>query len=219
MGQLGGARRAWLWAVLMLAVPAAARAPGGTETIHSEGVREIETVISRAGWHLMGQDPGGYRLGTGTIAGMTAARGVFIQACGMRPLAGDGAIEYTLPAGDYAGKRVRAAGRFKKVRDRGAAFFYMNALGPNNNILRSINLRADSAPDWNQAALVMDVPESASLIEIGISLRGAPSQTLWLDAVTVEIVDQTVPRAGTPGFRVFQRADQDAPLNCDGIRQ
>src|SRR4051812_35859268 len=62
------------------------------ETVHAQGVREIETVISRGGWHLLGREPRGYRIGRGTTEGTIKPFAMALQTCNQRALLGHGSL-------------------------------------------------------------------------------------------------------------------------------
>jgi hypothetical protein len=217
------------WAAPLLAVLLTASAPGfaqdkapppsdGIETIHSDAMRELETIISRSGWYLMGRTPQGYRIGAGTTPGMAGQAAVFIHACNSDALSGHGAIERSFPAAILAGKRVRVAGRFKKEHDPGFAELYVNALGGNGRILYSLHQPVTDA-DWQARAVVMDVPDSAAEIEIGVALWGIALNTVWLEGFSIEIVDKTVPADGREMRNGFQRDPAEAFSDCDGVHR
>jgi hypothetical protein len=215
-------RRAYGLATALLAAlpgPAGAQAPPmpsfPVETVHSEGVREIELVISRAGWHLMGRTPAGYRIGTGAPAGMTGKAAAALQACNTTALEGHGALERTIPADAYAGGRVRVTGRIK-MRSAAYSLFYVNLIGRGGQTLRQVSLQNGSGEDWQVQAIVVDVRDNVSAMDIGVTLSSTSHGTVWLDSVTLEAVDQTVALKGHVASGGYERDLYDQVVSCDG---
>ena len=208
-------------AALLLAtapVPAHSKPPSpsdGVETIHSEGFRELETVVSRGGWHLMGRDPEGYRIGTGTTDGMKGPLATALQACNAAALRGPGALEHTIAAGDYAGKRVRVTGRAKL--QVGYSNFYMNVIGRDGHAVKQVSMM-NSRGDWKTSALVTDIDADAIAIDIGVTLWGTDHGVVWLDPVRIEIVGREVPTAGSTASGGYERRLNDPVVSCDGVR-
>jgi hypothetical protein len=222
-------RRVYGLATVLLAAlpgPAGAQAPPmpsfPVETVHSQGVREIELVISRASWHLMGRIPKGYRIGSGPAEESTGKVPLFIQACNTTAMLGHGALERVLLAGDYAGRRIRVVGHVRN-ESKGAAYFYLNAIGREGRMLSTTHLPIISSKGWENLSLVADMPDSAITMDIGITLWSNGRGRVWLDRVTIEGVSSNVPPAGKTEASGFQRDLDDKVLSCDhdkdGIRE
>lgn len=183
------------------------------ETVHADGIREIEMVVSRAGWHLLGSVPEEYRIGVAETDGMTGPVAALIQACG-DTADGHGTLERTVGVEDYAGKHVRVTGR-ARLKGAGQSIFYINIIGPGGRTLRQVSMRNGSR-DWENKALVLDMEKSAIAMDIGITLIGTNPATAWLDAVRIDVVDDRTPNAGTVTTNGYVRRLDDAVVSCDG---
>jgi len=219
-----GRHGAWAWRVaLFVALPGLAIAQDASlpyfpvETVHADGVRNIEVVISRGGWHLIGRDPEGYRIGMGKTDGMTGNSAAALQTCNKAALLGHGSLERTIPAQDYAGGRVRVTGRLKH---NGAGFsnFYFNVLGPGGRHIRQIKTESTQRGDWETDVIVADVPQEAIALDIGLALWGSNASTLWLDSVIIEAVDKTVPLSGDITPNGYVRPPDEDVVSCDGFK-
>lgn len=185
------------------------------EVVHAQGVREIETVISRASWHLLGRDPEGYRIGLGKTEGMTSERALALQTCNDNALRGHGSLERTIPAEDYAGGRVRVTGRVKRSGG-GIGIFYVNLLGPGGAHLHHVRLYSAGGGKWESLSLVMDLRKSIVAFDIGVALWDSDASTVWLEGVTVEAVDGKVPLNGQVVPNIF--ISGKSIVSCDGLK-
>jgi hypothetical protein len=211
---------AWLVAAGSPGAQPAPQSGLAVETVHSQAYRlDIETVVSRGGWYLIGPSPEGYRIGDGVTPGMAGESAAYIRACTANALSGGGALERNLPAGAFAGKRIRLLARLKK--EGGGAFrFYLQTLAREARFLRGRGQAMQSASsDWQAVEFVTDVPESAASLEVGLIFwaTGAGA-TVWIDSMSIEVVDRDVSTKGELITSVRQRNPEDIIRSCDGVR-
>ena len=222
-GRRRGLAVSWLAAALILSGPAQAQNPlppiAGVESIESQADRlQIETVISRGGWYLIGSAPEGYRIGDGVVPGMAGQSAAYLQVCGERAAFGFGALERTIPAEDYIGKRVRLSARVKNDSpDR--VDLYLTALSRRGVILYGKADRYIPGGDWRAREIVMDVPADAVAIEVGLLLNGSSFRSkVWLDSMAIEVAAAGVPEAGRNMASTYQRPMNQPIRDCDAKR-
>lgn len=100
-------------------------------------------------------------------------------------------------AASFIGKRVRFTAQVKSKDVAGSAYLWFRADRADGASIAFDNMQnrpIRGSTDWQLYSLVLDVPESATVLAYGIGLSG--SGTTWLDAAQIEVVDQTVPTSG-----------------------
>lgn len=186
---------------LLLAAPGPAIAQHrevlGVETIQSQGLREkldAEAIISHSGWYLVGKAPSAYRIGNASPPGRAQKTAAFLKA-GIGALLGHGALERTIPAQPFAGERVAFTADVM-LQGRAQARLWINILDADGRIMRSIGKDHLSGDVWSNHVLAAYIPQSASALEIGLSLWGSETATVWIDVMTLETVDDAVTSQG-----------------------
>jgi hypothetical protein len=117
----------------------------------------------------------------------------------------------TIDADQYKGKRIRFStyAKTKSVEGWTGAWIRIDS---RHSQFRSyedthhVDLRGDR--DWTALTLVLDVPEDARSIDLGLSQEG--SGTSWFGPVSVETVDDTVRTTFYSGGRNYATG----PLSC-----
>jgi hypothetical protein len=94
----------------------------------------------------------------------------------------------------YRGKRFRYSGyvRTQDVMDWAGLFFRVD--GTNGNCIAIDNMQnrgINGTTDWTKHQIVMDVPEAAIGVEIGLILTGGGKT--WIDDLSFEVVGKDVP--------------------------
>jgi hypothetical protein len=122
-----------------------------------------------------------------------------------------GSLSQSINAEEYRGQRIRftTTAKIKGVRAWTGA--WMRIAGFNIPFrayadTHDVDLQGDQ--DWTPLTIVMDVPEDARAIYLGLSQEGLG--TSWFGPVSVETVDKSVPLSYNPGARNFETA----PLAC-----
>lgn len=120
-------------------------------------------------------------------------------------------LVHSIDAEKYRGKRIRFAtnakikgvqggtGSWVRINDRWTPF---RAYADTHDV----QLTGDS--DWTPLAIVVDVPQDALRVYLGLSQDGPG--TSWFGPVSVETVDDTVPLTSRPGSRIYA----GVPLAC-----
>jgi len=118
----------------------------------------------------------------------------------------------------HCGKRVRFRGWVKTHRVGGWAGLWIRVDSEDRENIAYDDM-ADRAirgtTDWTRYDVVIDVPEKATIVNVGIVLSG--SGQVWLDTCSFEVVDATVDATGVymqdrPRRWSFDLVD-DAPTN------
>jgi hypothetical protein len=144
------------------------------------------------GWFITGDFPEDYDIGVDPSLTYKKQLCVTIKA---KPNPGEFAVlAQQIKAEYYHGKRLRfsAALRSQDLENRAALF--MRVGGANGKILAFDNMRnrpITGTIDWEHHDIVLDVSEEAEDIVFGffLSLEGQ----VWMAAVQLEVVDQSVP--------------------------
>jgi hypothetical protein len=173
--------------------------------LQSEGIREPRTaelsdqLSSDARSYALGLDPtwhvpagwesresiaGEYQVGVDRTTVHQGKLSLFLRSRAAHP-AGGVEVYQEFDAGRYIGKRVRLAGYFRAARIDGQATLDLAAAG-------SADLSdVSGSPQWKRSQVVIDVPDDADVIRLGVQLRG--TGTLWVDDLIFEPVPITVP--------------------------
>lgn len=122
-----------------------------------------------------------------------------------------GSLRQSIDAEAYRGKRIRFETNAKVSGVQSWTGLWLRIDSPDSPLLayadtHRVNLRDDS--DWTPLTIVIDVPETAGAIYLGLSQEGAG--TSWFGPVTVETVDNKVPLSHHARSRNFATE----PLAC-----
>jgi hypothetical protein len=111
---------------------------------------------------------------------------------------GFGTLMQQFSADQYVGKRVRFSAYVKSDSVTRWAGLWMRVDGKTSGRSLAFDNMQDrpitGTTGWQPYAVVLDVPEGATGIALGILLDG-PGQ-VWLNSVNVEVVDASVPATG-----------------------
>jgi len=118
----------------------------------------------------------------------------------------------TIDADQYRGKRIRYSTFAKTKRVEGWTGAWIRIDSPHSEFrgyedTHNVNLQGDR--DWTALSLVVDVPDDARSIELGLSQEG--SGTTWFGPVSVETVDNNVRTTFYAGGRNYATG----PLSCE----
>lgn len=122
-----------------------------------------------------------------------------------------GSLRQSIDAEEYRGKRIRFETNAKVRGVQSWTGLWLRIEGPDSPLLayadtHEVNLRDDR--DWTPLTIVIDVPEAADAIYLGLSQEGAG--TSWFGPVTVETIDDKVPLS----YHVKSRNFATEPLAC-----
>lgn len=120
------------------------------------------------------------------------------------------AINQTLSAEDYRGKRVRLKGQVKTKDVEKWAGFWLRA-DDEKKIVAFDNMQRRGiigTTGWQPAEIVLDIPPEAEKLTFGLILDGKGKA--WMRDVTFEVVDATVPLTAPARMDLPK-----APVNLD----
>ncbi len=94
---------------------------------------------------------------------------------------------------DYIGKRIRFSAFIKTQKVEEWCGLWMRINGATATIVKFDNMQnrpIKGTNDWNYYSVVLDIPESSNIINIGVLLTG--KGTIWMDHANFEMVDKSV---------------------------
>ena len=154
-----------------------------------------------AGWILAGSSPADYITRTDPQEHHTGRSSGHLRSRSEAAQEGDkfGTLMQSFKADAYLGKRIRLSAHVK-VRDvLDWAGLWMRIDGPKNEVLGFDNMQdrplRGTLTGWNPVFVVLDVPNNAGDIAFGILVAGHGET--WIDDVTLEVVDTSVPVTGS----------------------
>jgi hypothetical protein len=107
--------------------------------------------------------------------------------------AGAGLCQY-ISADAYRGKRIRITLHLRTLNATPGAHMVFRAEGADGRLLAFYNMEQkwmSGTLDWTAHSVVIDIPDRASVLMTGASL--VYTGTLWVDEVSIEIVDRESP--------------------------
>ena len=164
------------------------------------------------GWIRAGSAPADFDMGTDHSFAHAGKASGYLKSKVVKP-AGFGTLMQMCKGEEFHGKRVRMSAWIKSENVRSWAGLWMRVDGTEaNQMLAFDNMQSrpiKGTSDWKQQQIVLDVAPEAKDIAYGILLDGPGA--VWLDEVTFEVVDRSVPTTGTgPGGELAAR-----PKNLD----
>lgn len=124
---------------------------------------------------------------------------------------GFGNLMQTFKAKDYINKRVRFSGEIKTENAKDGASFWMRVDGSDKTKSLAFdnmqNRKPTGTTDWKYYEIVLDVPEDAEIINIGMML--VIEGKAMFSNLNFEVVDKDVPTTG------FSTDYKDKPVNLD----
>lgn len=96
-------------------------------------------------------------------------------------------------AKDYIGKRIRFSAFIKSLNVEGWCGLWMRINGVTANIVKIDNMQnrpIKGTRDWNYYSVVLEIPETGNIVNIGVLLNG--TGTIWMDHANFEVVDKSV---------------------------
>ena len=149
------------------------------------------------GWIRAGSAPADYAMGADQSVFHAGKASGYLKSKVVKP-AGFGTLMQQCKADQFHGKRVRLSAWVKSDSVVSWAGLWMRVDGPEAKMLAFDNMESrpiKGTSGWTQYRIVLDVAPEAKDIAFGILLDGAGG--VWLDDLTFEIVDPSVPTTGT----------------------
>lgn len=166
------------------------------------------------GWFMGGDNVGAYEVASDlTVVHSGYASAVLRSRRAVVP--GFGTIAQIIKADEFLNKRVRFSAYVRTGQISGSAGLWMRVDDRDHSSqpLSFDNMHdrpIQGNTDWRRYDIVLDVPREAGTITFGVLLNGGG--TVWLDDVTLEVVDQSVPSTDIEARR---RQLPDKPRNLD----
>jgi hypothetical protein len=105
-----------------------------------------------------------------------------------------GSTAQTIPVDDVRGKRLMVSGYIKTTNVAHYAEYWVRIDGANHQVLTyddMSNRPLSGTADWRAFAIVLEVPENATNVSMGLLLNGAGEA--WLEGLNINIVSADVP--------------------------
>ncbi|MFF2481090.1 helix-turn-helix domain-containing protein [Paenibacillus sp. NPDC058071] len=162
------------------------------------------------GWMVTGQQVEGYSVSVDAKEAHMGTASVLLQANG-KQTSGFVTLMQLFSAEAYAGKRLKLTA-FAKAEgvESGWAGIWMRVDNRNGDSLKFDNMQdrpIRGTADWNQYAVVLDVPENSHAIAFGVLLSG--SGKVWADNFAFVEVDEKTPTTDSSN----QESLPKAPVN------
>lgn len=166
------------------------------------------TPSAPKGWIPLGSHPAEYEMVTDRSVVRSGKASARIE-CLVETPSGFGTLMQTFSADAWLGRRVRLTG-FVKAENALGGGLWMRVDGKSQEALAFDNMSArggiQGTHDWHPYHVVLDVPENAAKINLGLILVQG---TLWMDDLKFETVGKDVPVTD------MQPASRRAPENLD----
>src|SRR5262245_40325576 len=159
-----------------------------SQVVESSGGRAVK------GWIKAGDDPKAYEIGVDQHERYRGKPSGYIKS--VEPSRGFGTLMQTFKASSYAGTRLKMTGSARSTSVEDWAGFWMRVDGPTSSErVQSFDNMQDRPitgnTGWTKYQIVLDVPENADDIAVGVLLSGAGQ--VWIADLEFEVVDSNVP--------------------------
>ena len=157
----------------------------------------VQTEHTPTGWSLAGDNPTNYRTGVDRAHMHGGLPSAYLAS--LAEGHGFGTLMQAISAANYTGKRVRLRG-WVNSRDVGEWAGLWMRVDKGKETVAFDNMqdrRITGAQPWSTYDVVLDVPADATGISFGILLAGAGE--VWLNDVSLDVVDVGTPTTGTNG--------------------
>jgi hypothetical protein len=163
------------------------------------------------GWYLAGTKPANYLTGVDRDAAFQGRPSAYLKA---KPSAteGFGTLMQNFSAEQYLGKRVRVTAWVKSegINDWAGVWMRVDKGSSAVSFDNMMNRPIKGTSDWQNYAVVLDVPKGATGIFFGVLLNKGGA--VWVNGVQFEIVGTDVP---TTGGALGGNAQPKAPANLN----
>lgn len=167
-------------------------------SLHIKEEQEMTTTNEVKGWILTGTNPSLYTMKADHKVFHTGSKSGYLGS--IEPLDGAfGTMMQSFSATNWIGKRMKMS-CFIKTKDAMKCGAWCRIDTKNGDLVQFDNMDNRSihgTTDWNYYAVVLDVLEESHSIHFGILLAG--SGEAWIDGITFEEVDDSVPSTNMIG--------------------
>jgi hypothetical protein len=148
-----------------------------------------------AGWYVAGSKPAEYEAGVDGSAVYNDRSSAYLKS-NKSAVDGFGTLMQDFNADKYTGKRIRLSANVKSEGVQGWAGLWMRVDKQSTSVAFD-NMQDRpimGTKDWQNYAVVLNVPQDATGIFFGVLLTGPG--TVWLNSVKVEVVGSDIPSTG-----------------------
>ncbi|HEX8127599.1 MAG TPA: hypothetical protein VF527_00630 [Pyrinomonadaceae bacterium] len=145
------------------------------------------------GWSLTGSHRDNYYLTTDNKVRHGGKTSATLISKNSASEDGFGSMKQEIKADNYRGRRVRYAGYLKAESAAQRAALWMRVEGEDGKILAFDNMDerpATGTTSWRKYEIVLDVPETAQHIALGVLFEGKGQ--IWADDLKLEVVGREV---------------------------
>lgn len=161
------------------------------------------------GWFLAGSNPSGFEAGVDPGQAYQGHRSAYLKSRQLN-VDGFGTLMQQFNAEQYLGKRVRLSGLVKSQEvARWAGLWVRVDSGKDIVAFDNMQSRAiKGTTEWQRYEVVLDVPQNATGIALGILLTG--SGEVWMNGATFDVVGSEVAVTSSRNTNI-----PDKPVNLD----
>jgi RNA polymerase sigma factor (sigma-70 family) len=172
-------------------IRATASAPVSAASLSEEQEKGVKVGHPKGWWGGSG-NPNAYQVGVDREVSKSGKASAYVQMQGADAKA-FGTLAQAFQAKDYLGKRVRLSAYLKTENATGGAGLWMRVDGPGCTLAfdnMEKRMVQGTTKDWKKVEIVLDVPEKASAITIGLMVTG--NGKAWVDDFQLERVGKDV---------------------------
>ncbi|MER2106073.1 MAG: AraC family transcriptional regulator [Solibacillus sp.] len=180
-------------------------------SIHLKEEQEM-TKNEVKGWLLTGSNPHLYTIKADHEVFHTGSKSGYLGSALATEEGHFGTMMQVFSAKNWLGKRMKMS-CFLKTKDAMKCGAWCRIDTKNGDLVQFDNMDNRSihgTTDWNYYSIVLDVPEESAAIHFGVLLVG--SGEVWIDGITFEEVDRSVPSTNMTGSTSDLPAE---PVNLD----
>lgn len=168
-------------------------------SLHMKEEQEMTTTNEVKGWLLTGTDPAFYTMKADHEVFHTGSKSGYLASIRPTEEGHFGTMMQVFSAKNWIGKRMKMS-CFIKTKNAIKCGAWCRIDTRNGDLLQFDNMDDRSihgTTDWNYYSIVLDVLEESAAIHFGILLTG--SGEVWIDGITFEEVDDSVPSTNIVG--------------------
>lgn len=172
------------------ALATCALTPCGLKLVQAQSA--VPASHAPKGWFMAGSKPDNYQTGVDQAMVENGLPSAFLKSA-VPDTGGFGTLMQSISAKDYAGKRVRLHAWVRSQDISSWAGLWMRVDKGNTSVAfdNMQNRPIKGTQMWEAGDVVLDIPQNATRISMGILLTGAGE--VWMNDVTFEVVGNEVP--------------------------
>ncbi|GLY09890.1 helix-turn-helix domain-containing protein [Pseudobacillus badius] len=159
-----------------------------------KGGEQMENQQEVKGWFLSGSHPFNYKIGVDTNVVHQGNRSGYLKSATVQSGEEFATMMQQFKADKFLGKRVKLSAYMKTERVEHFAGLWMRIDNAAGDVLQFDNMSnrpITGNTNWNLYSIVLDVPETSSVISFGVILSNTGH--VWMDSFKFAEVDRNVP--------------------------